>query len=596
LRFIFYFFVTALLVLAGRSGYLQIIQGRHYRAAAEENRIRTQILPSWRGIIYDRNNKPLLGNAPTFSLLVVPADIPKDKSEKDEFYLKLSDALSITPTELEQLISDNGGLPGEAAPILENLEHERAIALMVRCSGLKGVSVELDSRREYFNEDSLSLSHILGYEGKINREEYDALRDNGYFFNDKIGKTGLEYFYEEILRGKFGKKQIEVDATGREKSIIAKSDPQNGKNLVLSIDFEAQKKLEQIMSSFMKQIGKTKGVGIVMNPQNGEIIALVSMPSFDGNEFSVGIKKESYQNLLNDPLKPFLFRAISGEYPPGSTLKPVIAAAALEEKIITPETTVLSTGGINIGEWFFPDWKAGGHGITNVYKAISNSVNTFFYYIGGGFGNFPGLGVERIGIYMKLFGLGDKLGIDLPGEADGFVPTKEWKEETRDELWYIGDTYHLSIGQGDALVTPLQVASYTAVFANGGMIYEPHLVKKIFSADEDNLSSVDILPKVLKKDFISKKTIDTVRAGMRQTVISGSARSLSIIPVEVAGKTGTAQWRSDRDTHAWFTGFAPYENPEIVITILVEEGGEGSSVATPIAREFLKWYFGGVKR
>jgi penicillin-binding protein 2 len=595
LRFVIYFFAAMFVILAGRSGYVQIVQGKHYRAAAEENRIRTQILPSWRGIIYDRNNQPLLGNAPTFSLLVVPADIPNKKKDKDKFYLKLSDALSITPTDLEQLISENKGLSGEATPILENLEHERAVALMVRCSGLKGVSVELGSRREYMNEGVLSLSHILGYEGKVNREEYDALKEKGYFYSDKIGKSGLEYVYEEDLRGKFGKKQTEVDATGREKSIIAKEDPQNGKNLVLSLDLEAQKKLEETMRYYMGQIGKTRGVGIAMDPRNGEIIALVNLPTFDNNNFSVGLKKEEYQNLLNDPAKPFLLRAVSGEYPPGSTLKPIIAAAALAEQIITPETTVSSVGGINIGEWTFPDWKAGGHGMTNVYKAIAESVNTFFYYIGGGYGNFPGLGVERIGVYMKLFGLGAKLGIDLPGEATGFVPTEEWKKEERGEQWYIGDTYHLSIGQGDALVTPLQVASYTSVFANGGTIYVPHLVKKMFSTDEDNLSSVDIEPKILKQDFISKKSIDTVRDGMRRTVVSGSARSLSVVPVSVAGKTGTAQWKNGKNTHAWFTGFAPFDNPEIVITVLVEEGGEGSSVAVPIARDFLKWYFGNTR-
>jgi penicillin-binding protein 2 len=271
-----------------------------------------------------------------------------------------------------------------------------------------------------------------------------------------------------------------------------------------------------------------------------------------------------------------------------------MAASALEEGIITENSTFLSVGGIQIGQWFFPDWRAGGHGRTEVRRAIAESVNTFFYYIGGGHEDFRGLGVDKIVHYGELFGLGTQTGIDLAGEASGFVPIKEWKEEVKGERWYIGDTYHLAIGQGDLLVTPLQVAVFTSVFANGGALMRPHFVKNILTSSDQSLQEASTEP--IREDFINRYHISTVRDGMRQTVVSGSARSMSSVPVPVAGKTGTAQWSSKKPTHAWFTGFAPFDPPEITITILIEEGGEGSEVAVPIAREFLTWYFSDYKK
>jgi penicillin-binding protein 2 len=326
-----------------------------------------------------------------------------------------------------------------------------------------------------------------------------------------------------------------------------------------------------------------------MNPQNGAILAMVSQPSFDNNSFSLGIKQADYDTLKNDPDTPLLNRAISGEYPSGSTIKPIIAAAALEEKIITPSTGFLSTGGLRVGQWFFPDWKAGGHGWTNVTKAIAESVNTFFYYIGGGYEDFVGLGVERIGQYLRAFGLGQPSNIDLTGESSGFVPTAEWKKQTIGEPWYIGDTYHLAIGQGYLLVTPLQVANYTSAFANGGRIYKPRVVQEILNNDGSVYEVKE--PKIIAENMVSPENIETVRQAMRQTVVSGSAQSLKSLPVAVAGKTGTAQFDSRKPSHSWFTGFAPFDNPQMVLTVLVEEGGESTDSAVPIVKDFWQWYF-----
>jgi len=352
--------------------------------------------------------------------------------------------------------------------------------------------------------------------------------------------------------------------------------------VTLAIDVELQKAVEKYLIDELTLIGKKKASVIVMDPNNGEVLTLVSLPAYDSNLFSGGIDKESYAAFAEDPNQPLFFRSLSGEFPSGSTFKPYVATAALAEGIITPVSSFLSTGGLAIGVWFFPDWKVGGHGETNVYKAIAESVNTFFYIIGGGFESFTGLGVERITSYASLFGFGAPTGIDLPNEAGGFLPSKEWKEQTKGERWYVGDTYHLAIGQGDLLVTPIQMAVALSVVANGGTKYKPHVTRAV-----DNQI---VLPEGVALPDSIRTAIEVVRQGMRQTVTSGSARRLNALPVTSAGKTGTAQIGGTEETHAWFTGFAPYDNPEISVVVLIEEGGEGSSTAVPVAENIFKWW------
>jgi penicillin-binding protein 2 len=319
---------------------------------------------------------------------------------------------------------------------------------------------------------------------------------------------------------------------------------------------------------------------------------MVSEPAYDANKFAQGISKDDYSALINDPDNPLFSRSISANVASGSVFKPVVGAAAMAEHTINENTSVLSTGGIHVGKSFFPDWKAGGHGVTNLAKGIAESVNTFFYSIGGGTDSITGLGVERIVNYAKKFGYGSPLGIDLPNEGAGFLPTKEWKQNTKGERWYIGDTYHVAIGQGDVIVTPLQVAMMTTVFANHGTLYRPRVVQAMTASDG---TRVEKDPEVITPQVTDKFAIDAVRRGMRQTVTAGSARSLNALPVQVAGKTGTAQWNSKKSNHAWFTSFAPYDKPTITVTVLVEEGVEGSVNASPVAREIYRWYFGGRK-
>lgn len=597
--------VSMFTILFARAAHLQISKGDYYYSMAEGNRIRIKRIEPNRGIIYDRNLKALVRNQANFLLYLIPADLPKEATERDLIFQHISEILGGEDlSETKNKVDTLGQKSLEAYQplfVIDNIEYEKALKLYLEAEKWPGVVLSNKTRREYLipeeldgEKRKLSLSHVLGYTGKINEKELSDYGDE-YLPIDYIGKMGVEYFWENELRGQSGKEQIEVDALGKEKKNLGKEEAIDGRNLVLSLDTSLQNKLEEIISLYLEKLKLTRASAIVMDPNNGEVLAMVSLPAFDNNSFAKGISKDEYSTLITREDKPLFNRSVSGEFPSGSTIKPVMSAAALQERVVSEDTSFLSNGGVRIGQWYFPDWKGGGHGMTDVRKAIAESVNTFFYYIGGGNNaDFVGLGVDRIVKYFAMFGLGTQTGIDLAGEASGFLPSKEWKEATKGERWYIGDTYHLAIGQGDLLVTPLQVAAYTCVFANGGALYRPHLVKEVLSGSDQLIQKIETEP--VRKDFIDAYNMEVVRQGMRDTITKGSARSLQSVGVPVAGKTGTAQWSTKNNNHAWFTGFAPYENPEVAVTILIEEGGEGSSVAVPIANEFLTWYFGEHKR
>ncbi|MFH1597706.1 MAG: penicillin-binding protein 2 [Patescibacteria group bacterium] len=576
------FFGFLLIII--RIGYVQLASGDHYRVLAEENRIRILGLPSSRGVIYDRNNDPLTKNIPNFYLQVIPSDLPDEGDEINSIIATLATDLGLEE-KVVRLWFD--GLPGYSyqPKILQELINiESAIKLKVKTANMPGVSLEMTAIREYPHGEI--LAHVLGYTGKMTEEEFEEFSED-YLVSDYIGKTGLELYYEAELKGANGKKEIEVDSLGKEKRVIASQEAEIGLNIITTLDLSLQQKLYEELDRAVSNSGGKGGAAIALDPRNGEVLAMVSNSSFDVNKFVRGISTEDYQQLIEDPKTPLFFKAVSGEYPSGSTIKPLIATAALEEGIISPSTTVNSVGGIRIDKWFFPDWKAGGHGVTNVVKALAESVNTFFYTIGGGHEDFEGLGVAKIKEYAQLFGLTEPSGIDLPSEADGFLPSKDWKEEVKNEQWYIGDTYHLAIGQGDLLVTPLQIANMTAIIANGGTYYRPHLLKQF--SDSQNHITYEKEPDVNRDNFLRTSNLKTVQQGMRESVISGSSVAMGALPVSSAGKTGTAQY--SEGTHAWFTCYAPYENPEIVITVVVEKGGGGETTALPVARNALLNYF-----
>ncbi len=577
-----------------RSFYAQILKGDYYRGLAENNRIRIRPIAAERGIIYDRFGKQLVQNVPNFSLSIVPQDLPADKTKRQEVVMRIAEISGLTEDYIQKLLLKYKNYSYESLILKDNLDYETSLKIYIESAQMPGVLIEGGTKRNYIfsNNQSgvsstISLAHTLGYLGKLNDKELEDNHSKGYLVSDKIGKSGIEKEYETELRGIYGRKKIEVNSSGREQNVVAEEPPTPGKNLWLTIDLEAQNKLEQSIKAYIAAHGDHRISAIAMDPRNGEIIALVSWPSFDNNLFSNGISQTDYQKYITDPNNPLFDRAIGGNIPSGSIVKPIIAAAALEEKIIDINKAFLSNGGLYVGRWMFKDWKAGGHGTTNVTKALAWSVNTFFYYIGGGYGNFTGLGVDKILQYMKKFNLAQKTGIDLPGESTGFLPSKEWKKTTKGEQWYVGDTYNLSIGQGDLLVTPIQAAVWTAAFANGGTILKPHLAMQLTSKDS-NVEKFSFAPN--STNVVSQKTTSIVTQGMRDCVLTGSCKLLQTLPFTSAGKTGTAQWNSNKPEHAWFTAFAPYENPQIVITVLIEEGGQGSVVSMPIARDFLAWW------
>jgi penicillin-binding protein 2 len=585
-----------LMVILGRVFYLQAIQGDYFRSLAEGNRIRLIPIPAERGIIYDRFNRPLLKNIPDFSLAVVPQDLPRSSVERDQIITKISEMSTIQKVDIEKQIKRYGPSSFQSFSIENNLDYDTALRLYVENSNLPGLEVQSGSKRGYFFKATTSsvpvvvpsLSHLIGYVGRLNDADVEANKDLDYLPTDLIGKTGLEKTYEQTLRGTYGRKKIEVNAIGKEQSVLAMEAPVPGKNLILSLDLDAQKKMEELVKQTAEVTGKRKIAAIALNPQNGEVLALVSWPSFDNNEFVNGIDQKKYDEYSNDIDNPLFNRAVGGQYPPGSTVKLVVADAALEEKIASKNTTVNSVGGITVGGSLFKDWKAGGHGITNVTKALAWSVNTYFYYVGGGFEKFTGLGIERLGKYFTAFGLGKKTNIDLTGESAGFIPSKDWKKKEKGESWFVGDTYNVSIGQGDLLVSPLQVAVWTSAVANGGSLITPHLGKKII--DPLTKKEAELSFSNEKIQGISSSNLQIVREGMRDCVTLGSCKLLGTLPFQAAGKTGTAQWSKTHPTHAWFTSFAPYQKPQIVVTVLVEDGGEGSTVAQPIAQKFLDWW------
>ena len=579
------FFFVFFLFLA-RSLYLQVYQGTHFHLLADENRYHTTRIVSPRGQILDRNGTVLAENIPAFVLTMTIANLPKDETSRAEVFKNIVKIVGIQQTDLDLLLTAYAKRPSEHIPVVQNITYESAMRLAIEIKKYPGFDLITSTQRQYPSA-VLSLSHILGYTGKITPKEFDSLEDKGYRPIDTIGKTGVEKSAESLLRGTPGTEVGEVDASGNELSLVSKTDPIPGAQVILGIDLQFQKYIESDMETILKKVGAKKAALVAIDPNTGIIRALVSLPAYDNNLFASGISTEQYNQLLNDPDQPLYSRAISGQYPSGSIFKPFVAYAALYEHVVDEHTSFLSTGGLHVGDWFFPDWKAGGHGITDVRKAIADSINTFFYIVGGGYQQTIGLGVDRIVAYAKMFGFGTKTGIDLPNEASGFLPSKEWKLQVKGERWYVGDTYHLAIGQGDLLVTPLQMAVTTSIFANGGYIIKPRVIQAVEGTGAVDLSSDD---KVQIKNF-NADDVRIVREGMRQSVLSGSSKHLLDLSVSAAGKTGTAQFGANGQTHSWFTGFAPYENPSLVLTVLVEGGGESTSAAVPIANDVLKWWF-----
>jgi penicillin-binding protein 2 len=623
--------VLAFLVLAYQLYQIQVVQYDYYRVAADTNRFRLLSTAAPRGVVYDRNGKILVHNDPSFNVSIVPVDLPSDR--QDQILKKLGTLIdapldtsleSDAPDALGSLASDvsrsfispkrkpgllelvdEGRSADPYAPVLVKTNVPRTIAFVLqeRSQEFPGLRVGIDPVRSY-PEGELT-SHLLGYVGHVPHEQFDAYKARGYEQTDLVGLSGLELIYEDQLRGQSGQRHVEVDANGNIIRVEAEDQPRPGNNLYLALDVEFQQKVQVALKKGMSARNAKQGVAIAIDPNNGEILALVSIPSYDDNLFAHGIKLTDYQALIQDPLHPLVNHAISGQYPPGSVFKLVAASGALQEGVIDDKMTLFDPGVIYVPNKYFPDdpklaqpfynWFRPGFGALPLREAIAQSCDTCFYKLVGGYTDFPTpLGQTLESDYARLFGFGAASGIDLPGEAPGLVPDPEWKRRTWNEAWVTGDTYNMAIGQGFVLATPMQILNMTATVANGGIVYRPHLVQAIVNA-EGTLTNT-VASQIIRRLPVDQRNLQIVREGMRGAVTHGTAWKVNLAQIQVAAKTGTAEYFGPRvngnlPTHAWFTAFAPFDKPQIAVVVFVAGGGEGSEVAAPIAADILRAYF-----
>jgi penicillin-binding protein 2 len=624
--------VVAFALLALQTWQLQIVRGDEYSDMAAENRFRLKSIDAARGVIYDRDGRLLAGNVASFAVSIVPADLPEEDEDRVLQYLSTLldvpvsssdvgrsqtediDRSSLAGTadyepepQLKERLDAGRDAPFTPVRVKSNVARETAFIIEEQRLQLPGVIVEIEPLREYIS--GTLFAHITGYVGHIPEQEVESYVGDGgsdYDSNDIVGLTGVELTYEDELRGHKGQSHVEVDVTGREiQTIGTQVDPVPGHNLVLTLDADLQAAITEILEEGIRDAGSESGVAVAMDPRNGEILAMVSLPSYDSNLFIGGIAEEDYTLLSDDPRHPLVNHAISGQYPPGSTFKVVTAAGGLEQGTVTRSSTIFCPGTIWIPHRFAPEdpelaqafncWLKTGHHSTSMVEAIAQSCDIYFGVLAGGYGEFEGLGQAALAQYALYFGLGEPTGVDLPGETAGLVPDETWKRLTYGETWVTGDTYNAAIGQGFILTTPLQILNATAAVANGGELYRPQVVREVRDADGNVVRA--FTPDLVRSVPVSDENLATVRQGMRAAVTHGTAMAANLGGVVVAGKTGTAEFPGQRDwegnlpTHAWFTAFAPYDDPEIAVVVFVEGGGEGSLVSVPMAAEILAYYF-----
>ena len=542
--------IVIFFILFLRLFHLQITNGKLSRELADGNRIQIKLIHAPRGIIYDRVGKILAANSPAFRII--------DKQTKKTHFITREEALS-----------------------LEVKKDPRA------------KDMEVDNLRTYpFKEE---LAHVLGYVGEINETQLKDASYKNYNLGDRIGKDGIEQVYENILRGKDGGEIFEVNSMGEKIRTLRVVAPVPGKDIYLNIDLDLQSKLYQLTKSAAEKSGSCCAAAIAQDPKNGAILALVSIPSFDPNIFTLedDIK---INEVFSNPSSPILNRAVSGTYPPGSTFKIVSSLAALSSGKITKSTTFTDSGVLSLGPYKFSTWYFNEYGRTegevNILKAIQRSNDIYYYEIAQKIGE---VAIENMAKKLKM---GGKLDIDLPNDAAGLIPNDEWKRENYDQVWYPGDTLHRAIGQGFVLSTPLQILGITSYIATDGVIYKPQMVNKI--ATSKDVVTWEFKPKILASNLVTSANIKIVKEGLELVPkIGGTAWPFFTFPIATAGKTGTAEYGESKivggstiyKTHAWYSSYAPADDPKISTVVLVEGGGEGSTTASPVAKEFYRWYF-----
>lgn len=576
---------------------LQIFQSRYYQVLAEANRIVAQIVPYERGLIFDRAGKVIAQNTPSFRATIVYSQAPLDNVDAfSAWQQEVKKLFNLTDSEFFDVIDQARQTPFVELSIQSNLSQETVLQYEALEQKPQGLYIRPDFRREYPYENI--FSHLIGYTGEISREELEESFYRDYIMSEHVGKEGIEATFQLMLKGSYGENFVEVDSEGNTSRIISSKEQLPGSSLYLTVDAELQQKSHELLIKAMEKYQATGGVVIIQRVNSGAILALSSLPTYDNRTFAQGISPQDYTALIEDSSHPLFNRAIAGVYPPGSTVKPFVGLAALEENIISSFTLITDTPQvIEVGGGRFPDWRVswgrGPVGPMTIKDAIAESSNIFFYKISGGYEQIEGLGIERIKKYLSQFGIGKRTGIDLPGESTGVFPDHAWKLATKNENWYLGDDYQVGIGQGDLLVTPIQMVNAVTTLANGGRVYKPQLVEKIVNNQGKDIEV--LLPEVLQELHFDQSYMRTIREGMRQAVSEGIVFSLRNTKVPVAAKTGTAEFgevnkEGGYETHAWVEGFAPYENPEISFVVLLEKGGSSSNAAE-VGKELIDWYF-----
>ena len=562
--------IMTMTVLLIRLWHLQVMQGNEMRKLSEQNRIRVKKVIAPRGVIYDRTGKVLADTRPSFNMYITPEDI-KDFNQTIDGLAKL---ISINREEIVDKLKTASGLPPSfPVKIKSDISMDEVAKVEANRVYLPGVNIQIEPKRSY--PYGTMMAHVLGYVSEINNDELKSKEYKNYSPGDYMGKYGLEKMYETYLRGKDGEKRVEVDAMGREIRTLDIIEPTPGNALYLNINMEVQAIAEKALE------GK-KGGCIALEPKTGAVIALVSRPAFDPNKFASGITKENWKAIITDKSHPLQNRVTQGRYPPGSVFKIVLALKALESKVINEKTSFTCRGGFPFGKRVFKCWKKGGHGSVAIHRAIVESCDVFFYNVG------LKLGIDRIHEMADMIGLGEPTGIDLPGEKHGLVPSSEWKKKTYGEPWYEGETVSVAIGQGAVWLTPIQLVQLSTFVANEGVTFRPQIVNRIVSPEGKTIKTFE--PVIHSNAQLRKEVTKTVKEAMQGVVNepSGTAYGSRIQYVHMGGKTGTAQSVGEKGKnlgdHAWFIAFAPVEEPAISISVLIEYGGHGSSVAAPVAK------------
>jgi penicillin-binding protein 2 len=587
--------IIALGTLTTRLFYLQIINGNQASALAAKNRTVLESIPAPRGLIYDRNGRALVTNIPTFAVKLRPTDLPVER--RPEVVQRLAAMLKIDPTEINTAIDSNPGSAFDLVRIAEDIDADTARLIQESSDQLPGVDVVVEARRQYTNGPL--LSQIIGYTGPVSASQLSTLKERGYLPDDLVGKAGVESSYETELRGVYGTETVERNARGQKTQVLrTDTQVQPGDSLTLTIDTKVQQEAQKALKWAMKAIGLKRGVVIAMNPQTGEVLAMVSLPTYDNNLFARGISTKAFQTLAKDPNLPLLNHATMAHYPPGSTYKLVTGSGALADKKVRATTLVQTKGYLTLGATKFYDWNHRGFGPCDIYCGFGHSSDTYFFQLAGK------LGSDRLGYWAKDYGFGAPTGIDLPGEVAGIVPTNAWKQATLGAPMFTGETYQAGIGQGYDVVTPIQLINAYAALANGGKLYQPQVVRTVTGPDGSVVRPFK--PKLIHKLKVPPSVLKTMRLAARNVVLVRHTYNLVDLPIKVAGKSGTAEFGT-RDSkgrlpfHSWFVGFTPKDpykgsfdkgDSKLVVLAFAYDSRTKGNAATEIVKYFFQLHYG----